>query len=77
MTSAELIGFDNEKYLKEQTSAILERVNRFNDKLYIEFGGKILYDYHAKGGRKGRGPYGCFACPGCCPAEEAECKPDL
>jgi uncharacterized protein (UPF0371 family) len=41
------IGFNNEKYLKEQTSAILERVNRFNHKLYLEFGGKILYDYHA------------------------------
>lgn len=41
------IGFDNEKYLKEQTAAILERVNQFNDKLYLEFGGKILYDYHA------------------------------
>jgi len=41
------IGFDNEKYLKEQTSAILERVNQFNDKLYLEFGGKILYDFHA------------------------------
>ena len=41
------IGFDNEKYLQEQTSAILERVNLFNDKLYLEFGGKILYDYHA------------------------------
>jgi uncharacterized protein (UPF0371 family) len=41
------IGFDNDKYLKEQTEAILERVNRFNDKLYLEFGGKILYDYHA------------------------------
>lgn len=41
------IGFDNEKYLNEQTSAILERVNRFNNKLYLEFGGKILYDYHA------------------------------
>lgn len=40
-------GFDNEKYLKEQTAAILKRVNRFNDKLYLEFGGKILYDYHA------------------------------
>ena len=40
-------GFDNEKYLKEQTSAILERVGRFNDKLYLEFGGKILFDYHA------------------------------
>lgn len=41
------LGFDNEKYLKEQTAAILERVSRFDDKLYLEFGGKILYDYHA------------------------------
>ncbi len=41
------IGFNNERYLKEQTAAILERVNRFNDKLYLEFGSKILYDYHA------------------------------
>ena len=41
------IGFDNEKYLQEQTAAILERVNRFKHRLYIEFGGKILYDYHA------------------------------
>ena len=41
------IGFDNEKYLKEQTRAILERVERFNNKLYLEFGGKIIFDYHA------------------------------
>lgn len=41
------IGFDNEKYLREQTESIRERVNRFNHKLYLEFGGKILYDYHA------------------------------
>lgn len=41
------IGFDNEKYLREQTSAILERVNRFKHRLYLEFGGKILYDHHA------------------------------
>jgi len=41
------IGFDNEKYLKEQSAAILERVHRFNDKLYLEFGGKLLFDYHA------------------------------
>lgn len=40
-------AFDNEKYMKEQTSAILERVNKFGDKLYLEFGGKLLYDYHA------------------------------
>ncbi len=41
------MGFDNEKYLQEQTAAILERVNRFNHRLYLEFGGKILYDFHA------------------------------
>lgn len=40
-------GFDNEKYLREQTEAILERVNRFNNKLYLEFGGKLLFDLHA------------------------------
>jgi len=41
------IGFDNERYIAEQTSAILKRVQRFNNKLYLEFGGKLLYDYHA------------------------------
>jgi uncharacterized protein (UPF0371 family) len=41
------IGFDSEKYLNEQTTAILERVSRFDNKLYLEFGGKLLYDYHA------------------------------
>ncbi len=44
---AQKIGFDNEKYLKEQTSAILERVEKFNNKLYLEFGGKLIFDYHA------------------------------
>jgi len=43
----EKIGFNNEKYLKEQTQAILKRVKRFNNKLYLEFGGKIVFDYHA------------------------------
>ena len=47
MTETIHIGFDNEKYLREQTSAILERVSRFNNKLYLEFGGKLLYDLHA------------------------------
>ena len=41
------IGFDNEKYLNEQTQAILERADKFNNKLYLEFGGKIIFDYHA------------------------------
>jgi len=41
------IGFDNDKYLQQQTAAILDRVRRFDDKLYLEFGGKLLFDYHA------------------------------
>ena len=41
------IGFDNEKYLKEQTASILERVEKSDGKLYLEFGGKIIFDYHA------------------------------
>ena len=41
------IGFFNKKYLEEQTTAILERVDLFNNKLYLEFGGKLLFDYHA------------------------------
>jgi uncharacterized protein (UPF0371 family) len=41
------VGFDNEKYLKEQSESILKRMERFGNKLYLEFGGKILYDYHA------------------------------
>ena len=41
------IGFDHGKYLEEQSKYILERVNK-HDKLYIEFGGKLLGDFHAK-----------------------------
>jgi uncharacterized protein (UPF0371 family) len=41
------LGFDSEKYLEEQTRAILERMDRFSSRLYLEFGGKLLYDYHA------------------------------
>jgi uncharacterized protein (UPF0371 family) len=44
---ARRIGFDNEKYLAEQSAAINERMSRFPDKLYLEFGGKLLYDFHA------------------------------
>ncbi len=40
-------GFDNEKYLQEQHEKILERVQKFDNKLYLEFGGKIMFDYHA------------------------------
>ena len=40
-------GFDNEKYIQEQSAEILKRTEKFNNKLYLEFGGKLLYDYHA------------------------------
>ena len=40
-------GFDNELYLEQQTRAILDRVDMFGNKLYLEFGGKLLFDYHA------------------------------
>lgn len=41
------IGFDSEKYLKIQSEKILERIKMFDDKLYLEFGGKIFDDFHA------------------------------
>ncbi len=41
------VGFDSEKYLREQTEAILRRVERFDHKLYLEFGGKLVFDHHA------------------------------
>lgn len=41
------IGFDHKKYLEEQSKYILERVNNY-DKLYLEFGGKLMFDLHAK-----------------------------
>lgn len=41
------IGFDNEKYLAMQSEHIRERINQFDNKLYLEFGGKLFDDYHA------------------------------
>ena len=40
-------GFDNEKYLRVQSEHIKERIAKFGDKLYLEFGGKLFDDYHA------------------------------
>ncbi len=40
-------GFDNDKYLKMQSERILERISQFDNKLYLEFGGKLFDDYHA------------------------------
>ncbi len=41
------VGFDNDKYLKMQSEHILERINSFGGKLYLEFGGKLFDDFHA------------------------------
>ena len=41
------LAFDNEKYLELQSKNILDRVSKFGNKLYIEFGGKLFDDYHA------------------------------
>ncbi len=41
------IGFDNDKYLKIQSEHIKERIGKFGDKLYLEFGGKLFDDFHA------------------------------
>lgn len=41
------LGFDNDKYLSLQSRRILERVDSFGGKLYLEFGGKLYDDYHA------------------------------
>ena len=39
--------FNNKKYLKIQSEEILKRIAKFDDKLYLEFGGKLFDDYHA------------------------------
>ena len=41
------IGFDNEKYMREQSRNIRDRIAQFGGKLYLEFGGKLFDDYHA------------------------------
>ena len=41
------IGFDNDKYLKMQSEHIRERISKFDNKLYLEFGGKLFDDFHA------------------------------
>lgn len=41
------IGFDNQKYLELQSHHIEERISQFDNKLYLEFGGKLFDDYHA------------------------------
>ena len=41
-------GFDPDKYLEEQSKYILERINEgHGERLYLEFGGKLVQDKHA------------------------------
>ncbi len=40
-------GFDNDKYIQLQSEHIKERIPRFGNKLYLEFGGKLFDDFHA------------------------------
>lgn len=39
--------FDNDQYIEEQAAEIRQRIKNFGNKLYLEFGGKLLFDYHA------------------------------
>ena len=40
-------GFDNDLYIRLQSEKILERIKKFDNKLYLEFGGKLFDDMHA------------------------------
>ncbi|MBR3786523.1 MAG: DUF1846 domain-containing protein [Firmicutes bacterium] len=41
-------GFDAEKYIEEQSKYILERIGQGDaERLYLEFGGKLVHDKHA------------------------------
>ena len=41
------VGFDNEHYLAEQSDAIVKRARECDGSLYLEFGGKLVFDQHA------------------------------
>ena len=41
------IGFDNSEYIRLQSQKIRDRIDKFGDKLYLEFGGKLFDDFHA------------------------------
>ena len=61
------IGFDNDKYLKIQSEHIKERIGKFGDKLYLEFGGKLFDDYHKStsglsSGQQVTDAYAAFRC---------------
>ena len=42
------IGFDAQKYIQMQYEHIVERINEgHGERLYLEFGGKLVHDKHA------------------------------
>lgn len=47
MQTTKNICFDEQKYIKLQTKNIKQRLKQFNNKLYMEFGGKLFDDLHA------------------------------
>ncbi|MBR4410548.1 MAG: DUF1846 family protein, partial [Firmicutes bacterium] len=41
-------GFDPDKYIEEQSKYIIERIGQGDsERLYLEFGGKLVHDKHA------------------------------
>ena len=40
-------GFDNDAYVRLQAERIRDRIGQFGGRLYLEFGGKLIDDYHA------------------------------
>ncbi|MBP1553157.1 MAG: DUF1846 domain-containing protein [Oscillospiraceae bacterium] len=40
-------AFSNDIYIEKQTHEIMQRIKRFDGKLYLEFGGKLFDDFHA------------------------------
>lgn len=42
-----MIGFNSDLYLELQTEQIIKRISSFDNKLYLEFGGKLFDDFHA------------------------------
>ena len=40
-------AFNNDKYLNMQREEINKRIEKFDNKLYLEFGGKLFDDFHA------------------------------
>ena len=51
------IGFDNNRYLEIQSKHIQQRIAQFDNKLYLEMGGKLFDDFHDAARRSGGNCY--------------------